>query len=68
MKWYICEYDDGTKCRFSQVGWYIQYRNSEWDGVTEKGVFVTSLEHHNKFVELLQEAGYQEVDKPPTQS
>lgn len=51
---------EGESVTVLEHGWYIEYRNSDWSDVYVKCVLVTFLEHLNKFVELLHEAGYQE--------
>jgi len=40
--------------------WYIEYRNLLWTDASVKCVMVTFLEHKIKFIELLEEAGYQQ--------
>ena len=39
-------------------GAYIRYSNPKWKNCNDKGVMFTVLEHYNKFIELLIEAGY----------
>lgn len=51
---------DGKTATVVERGWYIEYRNPEWKRASVKCVLVTYLEHKLKFIELLQEAGYQE--------
>lgn len=39
-------------------GWFISYKDPFWVNVKEKCIFFTHLEHKNKFIEILEEAGY----------
>lgn len=49
---------EGDSVTVLEHGWGIEYRNSEWKDASVKFVLVTYLEHRNKFLELLHEAGY----------